>query len=144
MNIIGGVQDSGSLFIPEVGTRVEVFFKYNDPYFGFYKGQRYNKNKTGTFDKNYPMTYGFEDSNGNTWLVDKKEGTVQFEHHSGATLLFSDNGKITIDTKLNDVQINGQNLVIGNNPVPQPSGLCSLPFCLFTGAKHTTNTMLAL
>jgi hypothetical protein len=62
--------------VPEIDSEVTIIFPYEDIYFGFYVGSWISPNKPSTFDTDYPNVYGFIDSNGNFFKVNKTSTQV--------------------------------------------------------------------
>lgn len=96
-----GTSDMGGVAIPEVGSIVEVYFPDHDLYAAVYNGY-YENEKTiqqkQDLLEDYPNTYGFIDSKGNKFIVNKTQGTVKFIHHSGSSIIFEDNGNYCVES----------------------------------------------
>lgn len=93
----GNSASSGGLNIPEVGSQVRVFFPSHDLTAPYYRGAELNEfNRTTFFDDNYPNTYGYKDSTGNFYKIDKANKTVQFQHSSSSNLRIAPDGSMQV------------------------------------------------
>ena len=93
----GNSANSGGLNIPEVGSQVRVFFPSHDLTAPYYRGAELNEfNRTTFFDDNYPNTYGYKDSTGNFYKIDKANKTVQFQHSSSSNLRVAPDGSMQV------------------------------------------------
>ena len=72
-----------------------------------------NKSKINDdFDwEDYPNVYGFRDSTGNRFKVNKNQGTVEFKHFSGTTLLIKTDGSVVITT-LTSFIVNAKDFIV--------------------------------
>ena len=96
-SFLGGSNNSGFFSVPEIDSQVVVTFPFDDIYFGFYIGYWLTPDtKVTTFDTNYPNVYGFKDSTGNIFKIDKTAGTVDFTHSSGTTIHIDSAGAVTV------------------------------------------------
>ena len=101
---LGGDEDVSWFSVPEVGNEVVVWFPYLDPHLPYYIGYlQSTKTHQPDFDVNYPEMYGWVDSKGNKFIVDKQEDYILFKHHSGSYVKFLSDGtvevKVTKDIK---------------------------------------------
>ena len=93
----GNSANSGGLNIPEVGSQVRVFFPSHDLTAPYYRGAELNEfNRTTFFDDNYPNTYGYKDSTGNFYKIDKANKTIQFQHSSSSNLRVAPDGSMQV------------------------------------------------
>ena len=93
----GNSASSGGLNIPEIGSQVRVFFPSHDLTAPYYRGAELNEfNRTTFFDDNYPNTYGYKDSTGNFYKIDKANKTVQFQHSSSSNLRIAPDGSMQV------------------------------------------------
>jgi len=102
--------------VPEVGTELEIRFPYKDIYHPMYYGfwQSESTHQVG-FDSDYPESYGFRDSTGNYFKVNKETGYVKVKHGpSGSYFDIDSEGNLTIFTKGNVRWHIGGNLVISS------------------------------
>ncbi len=94
---LGSSNKSGSFSVPEIGSEVTIYFPTFDEYQPYFKGAPVNtETKIPLFDTNYPKRYGFVDSLGNAFYIDKVEGTVRFEHPAGTVLKINAIGEIEV------------------------------------------------
>lgn len=94
---------NSSFSVPEIGTEVEVQFPYGDVYHPMYTGfwQSEGTHQVG-FDSDYPESYGFRDSTGNYFKVNKATGYIKVKHGPSGSYFDIDNaGNLTIYTKGN-------------------------------------------
>ena len=93
----GNSASSGGLNIPEVGSQVRVFFPSHDLTAPYYRGAELNEfNRTTFFDEDYPNSYGYKDSTGNFYKIDKAKKTVQFQHSSSSNLRIAPDGSMQV------------------------------------------------
>ena len=96
---LGNSKNAISWSVPEVGSQVKVYYPTHDKTAPFYKGMEFNElNKCTFFDVDYPNTYGFKDSRGNFWIVNKKTDITQYQHSSGTNIVINKDGEYTITT----------------------------------------------
>lgn len=97
--MLGGNGFSSSFAVPENGSEVFVEFPYGDVYSGFYSYYlQSSATHQGTFNEDYPNSYGFVDSTGNSLKINKAKQFLQFIHSSGAQFGMDLNGVITLQT----------------------------------------------
>lgn len=97
---MGGATNSGSFQVPEVGNELTVEFPYGDIYFGFYTG--YWQSATthpGMHNEDYPEAYGFEDSTGFRWRINKLRRTIEVTHPSGFAFRVDEDGNVDIQSR---------------------------------------------
>ena len=110
---LGGKTDSSSFSVPEVESELCVVFPFEDVYSPMYIGYWQSKGThQSLFDDNYPDTYGFVDSIGNSLKVNKNTKDVSISHSSGNKIEIDQAGKetkivksdlsVTIDGKLEE------------------------------------------
>ena len=93
----GNSSDSGGLNVPELGSQVRVEFPSCDLTAPYYKGTELNKlNRVTLFDEDYPKSYGYKDSNGNFYKINKEKGTVDFRHESSTNCHVTPDGSIEV------------------------------------------------
>ncbi len=114
-SFLGGGQGSIDFAIPEIGSEVIVEFPFKDIYFGFYTGHWGTKDEPKEFtawsmdlfpfvefDENYPDSYGFRDSVGNYFRVNKIKNTMEIYHKSTTSnetrITIRDGGQVDIFT----------------------------------------------
>lgn len=78
-----GDGESDRIEIPEVGSEVTITFPLGDQHFPFYSGRWHSKEVPEEFKENYPNRYGFKDSTGTLFYIDKVSKEVHFKHCSG-------------------------------------------------------------
>ena len=94
---LGNSRDSIDFGVPEIGSQVKVYFPTQDIYHPFYKGADLTEdNKCSFFDEDYPNSYGWKDSVGNFFRVNKTQKTMQVQHSSSSNMLIEEDGKITV------------------------------------------------
>lgn len=93
----GNSSDAGGLNVPEIGSQVRVYFPSHDITAPYYTGAELNEhNRTTFFDEDYPDVYGYKDSTGNFYKVNKATGTVQFQHSSSSNVRVAPDGSMQI------------------------------------------------
>ena len=96
----GNSSFSGGFNIPEIGAQVRVYFPSKDLTAPYYTGAELNEsNRVTLFDDNYPNTYGYKDSRGNFYKIDKEAGTAHFQHESTSNVQVSPDGSITVSLR---------------------------------------------
>lgn len=93
----GNSSIEGGLHVPEVGSQVRISFPSKDLTAPYYSGAELNAlNKTEMFDGDYPSTYGFKDSVGNYYAINKLRKTAEFCHSSGTVLQVAEDGSVKL------------------------------------------------
>lgn len=94
---------------PHVDDTVAVYFHRGDVHSPIVKAGIVAKPSIpGKFLTNYPARYGFQDSIGNSFVVDETAETVEFEHKSGAKITINANGQVDITAPAGQtVNVNG-------------------------------------
>jgi hypothetical protein len=96
-SFLGGSLTSEKFDVPEIDSELVIEFPFDDVYFPFYTGYWASKTTHNQiFDVDYPDTYGWADSKGNSLLINKKTGVVKFTHNAGTTIIIDATGKVTI------------------------------------------------
>ncbi|AXY86115.1 putative tail protein [Escherichia phage vB_EcoM_IME392] len=93
-----GDGESDRVEIPEVGTEVSVSFPTGDQHFPFYTGRWHSKEVPEEFKENYPNRYGFKDSTGTVFYIDKVSKEVHFKHCSGFQFDIDQEANFTLTT----------------------------------------------
>ena len=94
---VGSVGSVSQFAVPEKGSRVIVFFPFNDPHFPVYMASSVSEvNRPMTFLQSYPHSHGFDDGKGTKAVFDKDRRTFDFVHASGVTLNIDGSGKVEI------------------------------------------------
>ena len=97
---LGGSSDSSSFAVPELESEVIVEFPTRDIYFPVYVGYwQHSLTHQTDFNEDYPNSYGFRDSTGNKFFVNKQKGFAEFIHAAGSAIRFEDDGGITIRSR---------------------------------------------
>lgn len=96
---LGASPGSGAVAIPEVGSEVVVMFPFGDPHQPFYTGKWQETEVPEEFKINYPHRYGFKDSIGTLFVVDKKDNTLHLSLSNGFSLDVDGEGRYSIVTK---------------------------------------------
>lgn len=97
--MLGGNGVSSSFAVPEVNSEVFVEFPYGDIYSGFYSYYWQSETTHQTFlNEDYPNSYGFSDSTGTQFKIDKAKLFLEFIHASGAYFYIDDQSNITLQT----------------------------------------------
>jgi hypothetical protein len=97
---LGGGQGSLMFFVPEMDSKIAVWFPAEDVCFGFYTGHFHTQaTHDSTFEENYPESYGFKDSKGTYFLVNKTQGYMKIFHQSGSSVMIYSDGKMEIQGK---------------------------------------------
>jgi len=111
-SISGGGNSNFS--IPEVGSTVKVEYPNSNVNFGYYSaGAITPSNRNTNFDTNYPNAYGFSDSTGNVFKIDKVSKTMTITHSSGVTININSAGNISVDGE--DLSINTNSITANVN-----------------------------
>ena len=93
----GNSTDSCGLNVPEVGSQVRVTFPSRDFTAPYYTGAELNStNRSTFFDEDYPFTYGYKDSIGNFYRINKERGTAQFQHYTSTNAQVAPDGSIKV------------------------------------------------
>lgn len=95
---LGNSKVADRVEIPEVGTEVTVMFPFGDPHQPFYTGRWHEFAVPDEFKTNYPNRYGFKDSNGVCFYVDKTTGEASFSMPNGFSVNVDKDGKFTMNT----------------------------------------------
>lgn len=99
---LGASANSTTFVIPEKNSKVVVEFPYDNPYTPFYVGEWEDEiNHAPEFEVDYPNTYGFKDSTGNIYKVNKLKETLEFIHSSGTKINIEQNGDFTVESQNN-------------------------------------------
>lgn len=106
-SLFGGNKNQGIFVVPDIGSKLIIEFPFDDIYAGFYTGFWQNDLTTPDDLKgSYPSTYGFVDSSGNKFLINKEEGTIVITHKEGSEISFDSSGDISISSPAN-INIDG-------------------------------------
>jgi hypothetical protein len=95
-SFLGDSEAHARVEIPEVGTQVTVIFPHDDPHMPYYVGRWAQWEVPEEFKVNYPNRYGYKDSVGNVFYVDKSTLETKYVHPSGFTVTISANGQLSI------------------------------------------------
>lgn len=96
----GNSSSNGGFNIPEIGSQVRVYFPSKDLTAPYYTGAELNESNRVTFlDDNYPNVYGYKDSRGNFYKIDKEAGTAHFQHESTSNMQVTPDGSITVSLR---------------------------------------------
>lgn len=99
---LGGRFNSSGFSVPEVGSKLTIIFPYdNDVYFPFYIGYFQTKitHQLGKFDvnENYPESYGFRDSTGTYFKINKTKKFIELNHVSGTKIMINNEGDLMFE-----------------------------------------------
>lgn len=117
VDCIGGTSTAGFFGVPVIGSLVDIELQNGDVHFPVYTGViRCVTNLIEDANTNYPNRYGFVDETGNKFIIDRKDGTVDFIHSSGAMYMkIAEDGSIVFKAPRIDVGIEGSEpMVMGN------------------------------
>ena len=96
----GNSSNSGGFNIPEIGSQVRIYFPSKDLTAPYYTGAELNEsNRVTLFDDNYPNVYGYKDSRGNFYKVDKEAGTAHFQHESTSNMQVTPDGSVVVSLR---------------------------------------------
>lgn len=94
---LGANPDTSMFSVPEIGSELEIIFPYGDVYFPFYTGYWHSQdNHDTTLDENYPESYGFKDSIGNWFRINKTTEIIKLHHKSGTEIHINKEGTVTV------------------------------------------------
>jgi hypothetical protein len=94
---LGGSIHSNSVNVPEIGSQLIIIFPHNNIYFGYFIGYSQNKKiHNDFFDLDYPNSYGWVDSAGNKFRINKKSGIIDIIHLSGTHIQILKDGTISV------------------------------------------------
>jgi len=92
---LGGATNLGSFWVPEVGSELLIVFPYGDIYFPFYASYWQSESThQGRHNTDYPNSYGFEDSTGFRWQINKARKTMEIRHPSGFAISVDGQGNV--------------------------------------------------
>lgn len=113
---LGGKTDSSGFSVPEIDSELVITFPFKNIYMPVYIGYWQNELIHQTdFDTNYPESYGFRDSTGNIFHVNKSLNTAKFTHKTGSSIEFLANGSINIISP-NDFNVLARTITLTENP----------------------------
>jgi hypothetical protein len=93
----GGRADTGGMEVPEVDSTLIIEFPFGDIYSPFYTGFWQSEGThQGTFNEDYPFSYGSTNANGDTLKTNIAAGFTEYEHHSGSYQRFNKDGSIEL------------------------------------------------
>lgn len=85
---------------PEVDDELTVVFPWEDIYFGFYTGHwESDVTHDGWFNDSYPDAYGYRDSSGTGFRIDRARRILEFLHASGLKLDIDGDGNLVVATR---------------------------------------------
>lgn len=97
---LGGASDSSGFSVPEIGSELIVVFPFDNIYAPVYSGYWQNAlNHQTDFNESYPETYGFRDSTGTVFKINKNVGYVELVHQSGTKIMINTAGDMMFDIK---------------------------------------------
>lgn len=93
-----GSKNTGTFWVPEVGAEVMIYFPFHDPHLPAYYGRLHTQAKWihNRFRQNYPKRYGWQDENGNFFLVDKQDKFLRIFHESGVIVHINKDGDVKL------------------------------------------------
>lgn len=91
---VANINAQGSVYSPDIGTKVAVFFPTDDLYSGIYFGSLPNVKLELLED--YPNTYGFIDRIGTLYLANTVTGYSTFYHFSGTKFSVDGAGHVLV------------------------------------------------
>lgn len=96
----GARQDIGSMTPPSVNSELVIEFPTEDIYAAFYTGTWQSKDThPGTFDEDYPNSYGFTDDAGNTFRVNKAKRFSEWNTGAGSRIRFDGDSTIELRSR---------------------------------------------
>lgn len=110
----------GTFVVPEVGSPTYVTFQNGNLHYPMYSGEVSSSQHPipYPFNLNYPNKYGFGDSQGNHFYVDRQSNVVEFHHTSGTTFRINADGSISSNagmwTHTGNITLQGNLEVSGN------------------------------
>lgn len=129
--------------VPEVGTKVLILFVGNDPNSIIYFGSLYKKNSVTPSGDDYLGTYGIYTKKGEFIGIDKINTTFKMIYEGKIDISKITEMKINVD---GPVTITGTKFNIKGGEVTIEKGtqigFNCLGQCLFTGARHVSNTSM--
>lgn len=110
---VGGNSGTASFSVPEINSVVQVEFPTSDPNFGYYKGGCNSLDiRNSFFDEDYPNSYGFIDSQNNSFKINKIKNTIEVKHHTGTKITINTDGSISVFSPT--TSLTGTVNVVGN------------------------------
>lgn len=83
------------VYVPEIGSKVEVYFLSGRIYFGTYSHSVYDlSSKSGLFDEEYPNVYGQVDSSGNYFKGNRVTNELKLHQQSGSETKINEDSSI--------------------------------------------------
>jgi len=112
----GAGTGSGSFTVPDIGSKVWVFFENGDMYQPVYDGEAPDLvNGLPSFrTTNYPNRRGWKTSSGITFYVDDTAETLNILHPTGTAVTVSADGSVTVNSV---ATVTIQGLQVQINPV---------------------------
>lgn len=109
----GGSASTSSMFIPVVGSEVNVYSSFDDMHTLNYRGFFRNKDLVPSdFKTNYPNRFGFVDGDMRV-IIDRQDKTVMINTHSGVQLIVGADGSVTLNNPAN-ITVNSEGNTVFN------------------------------
>jgi hypothetical protein len=109
----GAGSSSGSFYVPDVGTKVFLFFEegnHMSPVY-FAEAQDGVSGLPSFKDTHYPKRVGFKLSNGVQLYFDKQTNVVVFSHPAGAAVTIEADGSVVVSSP-GDVTVQGRTITL--------------------------------
>jgi len=116
LSVSGAGIGYGSSFIPDIGTKVWVFFEMGDVYQPVYDGEASDgvSGLPSFMLTGYPNTRGFQTSSGIKFYINDLTQTVTINHPSGSSVVVDVTGDVAI-TSLNKIELDAPTVDVNGN-----------------------------
>lgn len=147
----GSALDRSEFSVPEKNAKVLVRFVDGCIYSPVYETAPVDlQTKISVMETNYPNRYGWRDTDGSVFVVDKLAHTAEYEHQSGLKITVAPDGSITIQSPKDITFVGAQNSTVnlGGDRTEVLSGNDSLSVTKHKietiGGNHTETTTGAI
>jgi phage baseplate assembly protein gpV len=109
--LFGSGAGFGPFGVPDLNSFVVIELKNGDPSYPIYVGGiLLDGNQVAEAGTNYPNRYGFKDSAGNLFYVDKTSGEIKVHHKSGTEIKIASNGDVDVNAGGQNITAEGHNI----------------------------------
>lgn len=107
-----GGSGAGVVSVPEVGSYVLLMFPYQDIHLPFYVPVFVEGTRVNDLHVDYPKSYGFRDSVGNMFRVNKESKEIVLQHNSGTEIKIDSVGNVSISGVKNIGIVGSENISV--------------------------------